>query len=88
MNFFKNGEICFEYPMIWRRAPSLLRVFSPNNDFEIQWRDSSEKVAGLKSELAFFEPLSPLFLPTKLSNVGEPSWRRIPRDHIQDQKEE
>ena len=51
-NEIKEGKICFEYPTNWGRAPSLLRVFSPNRDFEIQWRDSSENVAGLKSELA------------------------------------
>ena len=63
-NEIKDGKICFEYPTNWGRAPSLLRVFSPNRDFEIQWRNSSENVAGLKSELAFFQPLSQLFLPT------------------------
>ena len=63
-NEIKDGKICFEYSTNWGRAPSLLRVFSPNSGFEIQWRDSSENVAGLKSELAFFEPLSQLFLPT------------------------
>ena len=63
-NEIKDGKICFEYPTNWGRAPSLLRVFSPNSGFEIQWRDSSENVAGLKSELTFFQPLSQLFLPT------------------------
>ena len=51
-NEIKDGDVSFEYPMNWARAPWLLRVFSPNRDFEIQWRDGSEKVARLKSELA------------------------------------
>ena len=49
-------------------------------DFKIQRRDAAAKKTSLKKWICV---LSVFSYPPTLSNVGEPSWSWIPRDHIQ-----
>ena len=57
-----------------------------NRDFKIQRHDGDKKVAE-KVNLHYFSLYSDYSCPLTLSNVGEPSWSWISRDHIQAQKE-
>ena len=56
-----------------------------NNDFKIQQRDSNENVAEKVNERSFSLYRDFSYYLT-LSNVREPSWIWIPRDHIQVQR--
>ena len=55
-------------------------------DFKIQRHDGDENVTE-KVNLHYFSLYSDYSWPLTLSNVGEPSWSWISRDHIQAQKE-
>ena len=64
-----------------------LRLFLRHNrDFKIQRRDGDKNVAE-KVHLRSFSLYSDYSWPLTLSNVGEPSWSWISRDHVQAQKE-
>ena len=55
-------------------------------DLKIKRRDSNENVAE-KVNLRSFSLYRDYSYPLTLSNVGEPAWSWIPRDHIQVQKQ-
>ena len=57
-----------------------------NRDFKIQRRHGNENVSQ-KVNLRSFSLHHHYSYTLTLSNVGEPSWNWIPRDHIQVQKE-
>ena len=70
-----------------RENKSYLKARTTVRIIKIQRRDGNENVA-LKVNLRFFFSLySDYSYPLTLSNVGEPSWSWISRDHIQAQKE-
>ena len=58
------------------------RVHFLSRDFKIQRRDGNENVAK-KVNLRSFSLYRNYLYPLTLSNVGEPSWSRIPRHHMQ-----
>ena len=68
------------------RSQSSLRPLLIIGTFKIQRREGKENVAE-KVNLRSFSLYRNFSYPLTLSNVGEPSWSWIPRDHIQVQKE-